>query len=136
MFSHNSMNAVGEFLHHPWDNTCHAVHDLTRQKDQNITQNGFSVSLDVSHFQPSEIRVKTVNNTIVVEAKHAERDDGHGPVERHLVRKYVLPMDYDMNTIHSALSSDGMLIIKVPLPKANTPAEKNVPIIHSNIVAN
>lgn len=63
-------------------------------------------------FQPSEITVKTVDQTVVIEGKHVERDDGYGSVSRHFIRKYVLPKEYDMNTVHTSLSSDGILTIK------------------------
>lgn len=63
-------------------------------------------------FQPSEIIVKTVDQTVIIEAKHEDRDDGYGSVSRHFIRKYVLPKEYDMNTVHSTLSSDGILTIK------------------------
>lgn len=130
------MEAVGEFFHHPLDNTWHALHELSRQKNENISKDGFEVSLDVSHFQPAEVRVKTVDTTIIVEAKHAERDDGHGPVERHLIQKYILPKEYDMSKIHAALSSNGVLTIIVPVPKINISQEQYVPIVYTNVLAN
>ncbi|KAJ6640738.1 Protein lethal(2)essential for life, partial [Pseudolycoriella hygida] len=43
-----------------------------------IGKDGFQVCLDVQQFAPNEISVKTVDNDIVVEAKHEERQDEHG----------------------------------------------------------
>ena len=94
-----------------------AVGELAKdQKSMHFGKDGFQACVDVHHFQPSEITVKTVDNTVVIEGKHEERDDGHGSVQRHFVRKYVLPKEYDMNNVHSTLSSDGVLTIKAPLP--------------------
>lgn len=98
----------------PWSLARHAAKDLAKdQKNLHFGKDGFSASVDVHHFNPSEITVKTVNNQIIVEGRHEERDDGHGSVQRHFVRKYVLPENYDMNSVHSTLSSDGILTIKV-----------------------
>jgi HSP20 family molecular chaperone IbpA len=75
------------------------------------------VCLDVAQFKPNEITVKTVENSIIVEGKHEERQDDHGYISRQFTRKYLLPKDYDPNTVVSSLSSDGVLSIKAPLPQ-------------------
>lgn len=79
--------------------------------------------------------MRTVNNEIIIEAKHSDRDDGHGFIQRHFVRKYALPHDYDMNLVHSSLSSDGVLTIKAQPPNASKAGERHVPIVHSSIPA-
>lgn len=76
-----------------------------------------------------------MDNTVVIEGKHEERDDGHGSVQRHFVRKYTLPKEYDMSNVHSSLSSDGVLTIKAPLPAIEGNGEKVVPIAHTNMPA-
>lgn len=134
-FAQKSVDTVGTFIHNSWDNTCQAVHDFSHQTDCSIGKDGFHVTLDVSHFQPSEVSVKIVDNTIIVEAKHEERDDGHGPIERHLVRKYNLPRDYDVSTVHSDLSSNGILTIKAPRPKIVTSDEHYVLVTQTNAPA-
>lgn len=77
-------------------------------------KDGFQVCLDVQHFSPNEITVKTVDNYIVVEGKHEEREDDHGLVSRQFVRRYALPKGFNMNDVVSTLSSDGVLTIKAP----------------------
>lgn len=72
------------------------------------------VILDVQQFSPDEITVKTVDNHVVVEAKHEEKQDEHGYISRHFVRKYVLPPSHDLVNITSTLSSDGVLTITAP----------------------
>jgi crystallin, alpha B len=128
-------------LHHlptgyrrPWSLARQAAHELAKdQKNLHFGKDGFQACVDVHHFQPSEVSVKTVDNTVVIEGKHEERDDVHGSIERHFVRKYVLPKDYDMNSIHSLLSSDGILTIKAPPPAAVQAGERHVPIAHTNM---
>ena len=82
-----------------------------------IGKDGFQVSMDVQQFKPSELNVKVVDNCIVVEAKHEEREDDHGYISRHFVRRYALPKDYDPNKVVSTLSSDGVLTVSVPKPQ-------------------
>lgn len=72
------------------------------------------VILDVQQFSPEEITVKTVGNNVIVEAKHEERQDEHGYVSRHFVRRYALPPSHDVINVTSSLSSDGVLTITAP----------------------
>lgn len=81
-----------------------------------IGKDGFQACIDVQQFQPNEITVKTVDNNIIIEGKHEEREDEHGFISRHFVRKYALPAGYDPKEVVSTLSSDGVLTIKAPPP--------------------
>lgn len=72
------------------------------------------VILDVQQFSPDEITVKTVDNYVIVEAKHEERQDEHGYISRHFVRRYVLPPSHDLVNVTSTLSSDGVLTVTAP----------------------
>ncbi len=85
---------------------------------QAFGKDGFQVCMDVTHFKPNEISVKTVENQVIIEGKHEERQDDHGFISRQFNRRYLLPKDYDPNTITSTLSSDGVLTVKAPKPKA------------------
>lgn len=112
------------------------VDDLDKdRKALHFGKDGFQACVDVHHFQPSEITVKSVDNYVIIEGKHEERDDGHGSVQRHFIRKYSLPKDYDMNSLHTSLSSDGILMIKAPPPAALTGGEKHHQIQHTNAPA-
>lgn len=105
---------------------------LTRQDSgSTITQDKdkFQVILDVQQFAPNEITVKTSNNSVVVEGKHEEKQDEHGFISRHFVRRYLLPQEHDINDVVSSLSSDGILTVTAPkktLKPTNT--ERVVPI--------
>lgn len=88
------------------------------EKMSHIGKDGFQVCLDVEHFQPNEISVKTENNSIVINAKHEEKKDNHGYISREFTRRYELPKDFKIEDVTSSLSSDGVLSIKCPKPPA------------------
>lgn len=94
------------------------------EKQAKIGKDGFQVNLDVQHFQPNEINVKTVDNSIVVEAQHEEREDSHGYISRRFTRRYDLPEGYKAKDVISTISSDGILSIKCP---------KTEPAIEGNV---
>jgi len=118
----------------PWALARKAMQDITKdQRNFHFGKDGFQACVDVHHFLPSEVSVKTVNQTVIVEGKHEERDDIHGSIERNFVRKYQLPKEYDVSTIQSSLSSDGVLSIKAPSPQAAIAGERHIPITHTSI---
>lgn len=96
------------------------------EKQQKISKNDnqFQVCLDVQHYRPSEISVRTENNFIVVEANHEEREDSHGYISRRFTRRYQLPEGYKPNDVVSSVSSDGLLTIRCP--KSEPAVEGNV----------
>ncbi|KAL3283622.1 hypothetical protein HHI36_006761 [Cryptolaemus montrouzieri] len=104
------------------------------QKDTGSTvallKDKFEANLDVQQFKPEEITVKAVgNNTITIEGKHEEKEDDHGYISRHFVRRYVLPKDCDYSKVESKLSSDGVLTITAPRIKQDDDKEhKSIPI--------
>jgi len=90
------------------------------------------VILDVQQFSPDEITVKTVDNHVVVEAKHEEKQDEHGWISRQFVRKYMIPEQCDIDQVTSSLSSDGMLSITAPRKdKPKTQNERAIKIEHT-----
>lgn len=68
----------------------------------------------MQQFAPNEITVKVSDGYIVVEGKHNEKQDEHGFISRHFVRRYTTPKDVDIDNVVSNLSSDGILTINVP----------------------
>ncbi len=72
------------------------------------------VSLDVQQFKPEEINVKVVDDHVVVEGKHEERQDKHGFISRQFTRRYLLPPNVNIEAVKSSLSSDGILSISAP----------------------
>ncbi|CAG0898312.1 unnamed protein product [Darwinula stevensoni] len=93
-------------------------------RDGTDTRSSPQVNLDVQHFSPSEIQLKTSGDWVVVEAKHDEKRDEHGWVSRHFQRRYHLPEGVRRENVQSSLSSDGILTA-IPLAATN---ERIVPI--------
>ena len=82
----------------------------------NNAKYGFEVMVDVHQFKPNEITVKVVENIVIVEAKHEERQDDQGYIARQFSRRFTLPSGYDVGKIESVLSSEGYLTVKAPPP--------------------
>ncbi|XP_028132417.1 protein lethal(2)essential for life-like [Diabrotica virgifera virgifera] len=95
----------------------------------NFGKDQFSANLDVQQFKPEEITVKvTGDREVTIEGKHEEKEDEHGSVYRHFVRRYVLPKNYDMGKIESKLSSDGVLSIMAPKVEDESKEHKSIPV--------
>ncbi|GFS86849.1 protein lethal(2)essential for life [Nephila pilipes] len=77
----------------------------------------FQVRLDVGHFAPEDITVKTVDDQVVVTAKHQEKVDEHGLISREFTRRYILPEGVDIDKVSSSLSADGILNVEAPRKK-------------------
>lgn len=107
----------------------------TTPMDTNVTvhvgKNIFRLELDVQHFKPDEVNVKVLDDYVIVEGCHEEKEDEHGYISRKFVRRYKVPEGFDVNALISSLSSDGVLTITAPkLPREGN-NERNVPIIHT-----
>lgn len=70
---------------------------LKKDKDSRVSfvKDKFQANFDVQHFKPDEICVKVSDDkrTVIIDAKHEEREDQQGQVYRHFVTKYTLPKD-------------------------------------------
>jgi crystallin, alpha B len=104
----------------------------TLKKDREVEainedKNKFQVNIDVQHFAPEEISVKTVDGFLIIEAKHEEKEDDHGFISRSFTRRYALPEGVDADSVTSKLSSDGVLVVFAPLKAQEH--ERMVPII-------
>nr|XP_021194601.2 protein lethal(2)essential for life [Helicoverpa armigera] len=94
----------------------------------------FQINLDVQHFAPEEISVKTADGFVIVEARHDEKRDQHGWVSRHFKRRYALPEGCTFDSVQSCLSSDGVLTVTAPLERPQAVNERVVPIIKTGPV--
>jgi HSP20 family molecular chaperone IbpA len=108
------------FGQHFGNGILHDVEEMEKQLKQNGTskiqcdKDKYQVMLDVQHFKPEEINVKTTDNCITVEGKHEERADEHGYVIRSFKRRYILPEDVKPESVHCNLSADGVLTLQAP----------------------
>ncbi|XP_051160843.1 heat shock protein 30C isoform X1 [Leptopilina boulardi] len=83
---------------------------------------------DVSQYTPEEIVVKTVDNKLLVHAKHEEKSETKS-VYREYNREFLLPKGTNPESIKSSLSKDGVLTVEAPLPAIGQ-GEKLIPIAH------
>nr|AEE63296.1 unknown [Dendroctonus ponderosae] len=83
---------------------------------------------DVSQYAPEEIVVKTVDNKLLVHAKHEEKTESKS-VYREYNREFLLPKGTNPENIKSSLSKDGVLTVEAPLP-AIAGGETLIPIQH------
>jgi HSP20 family molecular chaperone IbpA len=94
-------------------------------KQNLIAQDGhFRAAVDVFDFNINEVQVKLQGHTINVSASHEEKDDAHGKIMRNFSKKYVLPMNMDMDKVESKISK-GVLYLKVP-PKDQDRLESRI----------
>lgn len=115
----------------PWRQLAAAARDLG--SSIKCDKDKLQINVDVQHFAPEELSVKTADGFVVVEGKHEERRDQHGFVARQFSRRYALPQGAAPDAVESRLSSDGVLTITVPQqPRAR--GERAVPITHTGPV--
>lgn len=88
----------------------------------------FTVSVDVSHFKPNELKVTTTGHELIIEGNHEEKTDEHGMIERRFVRKYIMPKNVHMDAIASHLSRDGVLTITAPKTTGQGTPGRIIPI--------
>ncbi|XP_041973525.1 heat shock protein 30C isoform X1 [Aricia agestis] len=81
---------------------------------------------DVSQYTPEEIVVKTVDNKLLVHAKHEEKSETKS-VYREYNREFLLPKGTNPEAIKSSLSRDGVLTVEAPLPQLAI-TDRNIPI--------
>uniref|UniRef100_A0A2M4BZK2 Putative alpha crystallin n=1 Tax=Anopheles marajoara TaxID=58244 RepID=A0A2M4BZK2_9DIPT len=126
---HHHHHGSGRYVR-PWHSSCVAN---TRDSGStvNVTNDKFQINLDVQQFAPEEISVKYVDKCLVVEGKHEEKEDEHGYISRHFVRRYMLPAGHNESEIASSLSSDGILTITCPRLAIEQKPEKSIPITHT-----
>ncbi|GFO22503.1 heat shock protein beta-1 [Plakobranchus ocellatus] len=92
------------------------------------TDKEFRIRLDLSHYKPEEVKIKTDSHKITIQAKHEERQDNHGFVSRQMTRSYKLPNDVDPNSATSSMNSNGTLSIKMSKTALEAPKEVNIPV--------
>lgn len=99
-----------------------------------VDKDKWQINVDVQHFAPDEITVKTSNGFIVVEGKHEEKKDEHGFISRQFSRRFKLPEDSNPDAVESRLSSDGVLTVVAPRKVEAVTGERSVPITHTGPV--
>jgi len=91
----------------------------------------YKILVNVENFKPEELVIKTIDNTVQVEAKHEEKtSDGRSSSVKSFNQSFTLPRGVNPELVSSALSKDGILTLSAPLPQAikNSNPERLVPI--------
>ncbi|XP_066593921.1 uncharacterized protein [Prorops nasuta] len=91
-------------------------------------KNKFEVILNVQDFDSKEILIKVVDKSVVIEGKHEEKQDEHGLISRQFTRKYLLPVQYDIEQLKSTFSSDAVLTICAPRKEVEAQKEMVIQI--------
>lgn len=112
-----------------------ANRDKSGRSEVRCDRDKFMVNLDVQQFKPEELKVKTVDNFVVIEGKHEEKPDEHGYISRHFVRRYKLPEGAKPEDMQCNLSSDGVLQIQCRRAVKEAPGERTLPITQTGAPA-
>lgn len=71
--------------------------------------------LDVHDFMCGDVKVKVLDEELLVEGHVEKKEEGSSSVSSHSFRRYFsLPQHTDMATITSVMSADGILTITAP----------------------
>ncbi|KAE9416379.1 hypothetical protein Angca_007536 [Angiostrongylus cantonensis] len=108
------------------DQTMLTGHRIGEGIDVIDNEKEYAVSVDVSQFEPEELKVNIIDNTLIIEGKHDEKRDKFGQVERHFLRKYELPSSVKCDEVKSELSKDGILTVRYERQPLHQP--KVIPI--------
>ncbi|KAK4872768.1 hypothetical protein RN001_014797 [Aquatica leii] len=103
---------------------CNRHDSVTQDKEK------FQVKMDVKHFTPEEITVKTTDeNMLIVEAKHKSENE-KGSISRHYIRQFLLPEGHDIKKVETKLSGNGMLTITAPNKVQQAIQDRTIPVTH------
>lgn len=72
----------------------------------------FVIYLNCTQFLPEELKIRIIDNHIVVSGSHTVKLDEHGLVEREFTNRYPIPDDVDKNSFSSSYNDYGILVIK------------------------
>lgn len=128
------MSAMMSPMMYPGTVAAQQARTLARQVSSGMSeikqsQDNWKVSLDVNHFSPEELVVKTKDGVVEISGKHEERKDEHGFVSRCFTRKYTLPPSANVEKVTSSLSPEGVLTVEAPLARpALESAETTIPV--------
>lgn len=139
-FFHNNRELIsalipGEMkqaMHCPRNNCSKPSTSNSEEKDViNNKRSKFEANLDLKNFKPEEISVITSDNVVIVEAKQ-EKEDLSGSLSRHVLRRYVLSEEFDIEKVESKLSYDGILTVTAPRIHFDKEGCRVIPVIRTS----
>ncbi|CAB3409616.1 unnamed protein product [Caenorhabditis bovis] len=92
------------------------------------TDTSFNATLDVSMYDSDTLKVSVVDQFIVIEGSHGEKEDTFGTIERTFKRKFALPKNIPAKSVTSQLTADGMLTIEAKAPEPKLDGARAIPI--------
>lgn len=129
----SAMNRMNDFVEdlEQLDNYLHRLdarrssgRGVKRQREESLKRledGALQLALDVSDFKPEELKIKLVDNNLVVEAEseHSGKDSYR---KSHFKRWFKLPDECKVDEIRSKLTEDNKLLIDLP---TNRPIEQS-----------
>ncbi|XP_061632015.1 heat shock protein beta-6 [Phyllopteryx taeniolatus] len=90
--------------------------ESTSVAEATCDDSGFTVQVDVKHFNPKDLLVKVIGDFVEVQGRHEEKKkDSPGMTTRQFNRRYRIPKGVNTMALESAVSPDGILIISAPM---------------------
>ncbi|GMR61491.1 hypothetical protein PMAYCL1PPCAC_31686 [Pristionchus mayeri] len=96
--------------------------------DVENTNEKFAVNVDVSYFEPEEVKVNLDGNELTIEGSHEEKSDECGSIKRSFIRKYHLPKDTNLESVRPSLSDLGILTVEVAMKTQDETQSRAIPI--------
>ncbi|NP_001368623.1 SHSP domain-containing protein [Caenorhabditis elegans] len=99
-----------------------------------VTNTSFHAILDVSKYDADSLKVTVVDNNIIVEGSHGEKEDTYGTIESTFKRRFPLPKAVAPESVQSQLTADGHLTIdaKAPEPKQEGARPIQIKVINTS----
>ncbi|XP_077432968.1 heat shock protein beta-6 [Vanacampus margaritifer] len=92
------------------------IDTTTSAAEATCDDSGFTIQVDVRHFNPKDLLVKVIGDFVEVQGRHEEKKkDSSGMTTRQFNRRYRIPKGVDTMALESAVSPDGVLIISAPM---------------------
>ena len=101
-----------------------------KQSESSVSQDGsFKVCVSVSAYKPEELTVKVIEENLLIEAHHKEKDEKTGRFkQQHFQQRFHIPKSCDMDRLTSSLSAEGVLTVYAPAKAIEAPAERPIHI--------
>ena len=95
-----------------------------------IKDNKYSLSLDLHHFDPSEVSIKVDQNSLQISGKHEKKsDDGSHYEYREYQQHFTVPDNVLSDQLKCRLDEKGFLKIEAPVKAAlEDKQERTIPI--------
>ncbi|XP_006822807.1 uncharacterized protein LOC102802524 [Saccoglossus kowalevskii] len=104
---------------------------VTELEQSHIEPNAknFTLTVDVEHFSPDDLKVKLSDHVLTVTGESTETDtDGNVYSMYTFTREFTIPEDVDVTSLTSKLTGDGVLIFEAPRLALKEPTERHLPI--------